>query len=81
VKKGYSPKCVVATMALLQLVHARAAVPLMTVLGPLMVAQYAYWRRRGRERTTRRYLEDEPTDHQMTSKPKAEPGAPAGKPS
>jgi hypothetical protein len=34
----------------------------------------------GRERTTRRYLEDEPTVRPRTAKPRAEPGAPAGKP-
>jgi hypothetical protein len=50
-----------ATMAFFQLAHVRATVPLMTVLGPLMVVQYANWRRkRGRERTTRQYLLAEP---------------------
>jgi hypothetical protein len=35
--------------------------PVMVVLGPLMVLQYFYWRwRRGRERTTWQYLEEEP---------------------
>ena len=35
--------------------------PTMVVLGPLLVAQYAYWqRRRGAERTTDQYLHDEP---------------------
>jgi len=35
--------------------------PVMIVLGPLMVVQYAYWRRRlGAERTTWQYLEAEP---------------------
>ena len=35
--------------------------PVMAVLGPAMVLQYAWWaRRRGRERTTRQYLEAEP---------------------
>jgi hypothetical protein len=30
--------------------------PVMVILGPLMVAQYLYWRRRhGPERTTRQY--------------------------
>ena len=33
----------------------------MVVLGPLMVLQYAYWRRRcGKERTTWQYLQAEP---------------------
>ncbi len=34
--------------------------PLMVVLGPLMLLQYAYWHRRGPERTTREYLAAEP---------------------
>ena len=35
--------------------------PVMIVLGPLTLAQYAYWRRRGgRERTTRQYLAEDP---------------------
>jgi len=35
--------------------------PVMVVLGPLMVLQYIYWRRRqGQERTTRQYLQAEP---------------------
>lgn len=35
--------------------------PLMVVLGPLMLLQYIYWRRRcGPERTTRQYLQAEP---------------------
>lgn len=34
--------------------------PVMTVLGPLMIAQYTYWRRRGPERRTWRYLAAEP---------------------
>jgi hypothetical protein len=35
--------------------------PVMVVLGPLMVLQYLYWRRRrGRERTTWQYLQEEP---------------------
>jgi hypothetical protein len=50
----------IATMTILQLANVRATVPLMTVLGPLMVLQYAYWRRRRRERTTRQYLRAEP---------------------
>jgi hypothetical protein len=48
----------------------RATFPVMVVLGPLMVAQYAYWiRRRGAERTTREYLQAEPrvTRHQDRS--------------
>jgi hypothetical protein len=35
--------------------------PLMVVLGPLMGLQYLYWRRRrGQERTTWHYLQEEP---------------------
>jgi hypothetical protein len=35
--------------------------PVMVVLGPLMVLQYLYWRRRqGRERTMWQYLQEEP---------------------
>jgi len=38
--------------------------PVMVVLGPLMVLQYAYWRRRrGVERTTWQYLQVEPVRH------------------
>jgi hypothetical protein len=39
--------------------------PVMVVLGPLMVLQYAYWRRRhGTERTTWQYLQAEPAQPQ-----------------
>jgi hypothetical protein len=35
--------------------------PVMILLGPLIIVQYAYWRRRcGRERATRQYLQAEP---------------------
>jgi len=34
--------------------------PVMVVLGPLMVLQYIYWRRRQQERTTWQYLQVEP---------------------
>jgi hypothetical protein len=52
-----------ATMAFLQLAGLEVAVPLMTGLGPLMVAQYAYWVRwRGPERTTWEYLRTESLD-------------------
>jgi hypothetical protein len=37
------------------------AFPVMVVLGPLMILQYAWWaHRRGPERTTRQYLRAEP---------------------
>jgi hypothetical protein len=61
------------TAGLLALVLALAAIgtllalalqglfPVMVVLGPLMVLQYLYWRwRRGQERTTWQYLQEEP---------------------
>ena len=39
----------------------RGTCPVMVVLGPLLVAQHAVWgRRRGGERTTWRYLREEP---------------------
>ena len=38
-------------LALLDLGLVRATIPAMVVLGPLTVAQYLVWRRRGRERT------------------------------
>jgi hypothetical protein len=34
--------------------------PVMVVLGPLMIAQYVFWARRGPERTTHAYLRAEP---------------------
>ncbi len=41
--------------------------PVMIVLGPLMVAQYLFWRRRkGPERKTWQYLQAEPL-HRTTS--------------
>ncbi len=46
-----------ALLTLVVLGDVPVLVPVMTVLGPLMVAQYAYWfRRLGPERTTRQYL-------------------------
>jgi len=48
-------------LAFLALANSKVTLPTMTVLGPLMVLQYGYWvRRRGRERTTRQYLQAEP---------------------
>jgi hypothetical protein len=49
-----------ALLALLDLGLVRATIPAMVALGPLTVAQYLGWRRRGRERTTREYLQAEP---------------------
>jgi hypothetical protein len=52
-----------AMLALITLGAVNVALPMMTVLGPLMVLQYGYWiRRRGRERTTWQYLQAEPMD-------------------
>jgi hypothetical protein len=39
------------------------AIPVMVVLGPLMVAQYAFWTRRLPQRTTWQYLRAEPLAH------------------
>jgi hypothetical protein len=64
-----------ATMAFLQLAYARATVPLMSVLGPLMVLQYACWRRkRGQERTTRQYQRAEPPKRLSTATLTSESG-------
>jgi hypothetical protein len=53
---------VAALMTLLVLGNVLVIVPVMTILGPLMVAQYVYWfRRRRLERTTQEYLQAEPT--------------------
>jgi len=50
-----------AMLALLLLGAIAVSIPAMAVLGPLIVAQHAYWRRRrGRERTTWEYLRAEP---------------------
>jgi hypothetical protein len=48
-------------IAALLLAPIAATFPVMIVLGPFMIVQYAYWsRRQGRERTTRQYLQAEP---------------------
>jgi hypothetical protein len=49
-------------LALLDLGLVRPAIPAMVVLGPLLVAQYLGWERRGPERTTWEYLQSEPVD-------------------
>ena len=50
-----------AMLALLVVGNVLVIVPAMTILGPLMVAQYVYWFRRRRvERTTQQYLQAEP---------------------
>ena len=49
-----------ALLGFLVLGNVLVIVPVMTVLGPLMVAQYGYWiRQRGLERTTQQYLQAE----------------------
>ena len=59
-------------LALLDLGLVRATIPAMVVLGPLTVAQYLVWRRRGRERTTREYLQAEPMAEALVSTPTRE---------
>jgi hypothetical protein len=50
-----------AALAALFALSLKGLFPVMVVLGPLMVAQYLFWRHnRGRERTTREYLQAEP---------------------
>ncbi len=48
-----------ALMTLLVVVNVPVIVPVMTIVGPLMVAQYGYWCRRP-ERTLQEYLQAEP---------------------
>jgi hypothetical protein len=52
---------VVGALVLLSAGLVTTGIPVMSFLGPLMVAQYAYWRRtRGGERTVAQYLRAEP---------------------
>jgi hypothetical protein len=52
---------VVGALSLLSSGLVTTAIPVMTFLGPLMIVQYAYWRRaRHSERTTWQYLQAEP---------------------
>jgi len=56
---------VVGALSLLSSGLVTTAIPVMTFLGPLMIVQYAYWRRaRHGERTTRQYLQAEPQPRQ-----------------
>jgi hypothetical protein len=56
---------VVGALSLLSSGLVTTAIPVMTFLGPLMIVQYAYWRRaRHRERTTWQYLQAEPQPRQ-----------------
>jgi hypothetical protein len=51
----------IAAVFALSLLGAVAIFPVMALLGPVMVSQYAWWVwRRGAERTTRQYLQTEP---------------------
>ncbi len=55
-------------LVLLPFGAADEAFPVMIVLGPLMVLQYLYWRRRrGQERTTWQYLQAEPLHSAATA--------------
>ena len=49
-----------AVLAVIEAGLIAEAIPVMVVLGPLMVAQYALWRRRLPQRTTVEYLRAEP---------------------
>jgi hypothetical protein len=54
---------IAAVLALIELDIVNVTLPVMTALGPLMVAHYGYWiRRRGQERTTWQYLQAESAD-------------------
>jgi hypothetical protein len=52
-----------AVLAALETGAIDTAIPAMVVLGPVMVAQYAYWARRLPQRTTWQYLQAEPLVH------------------
>ena len=59
---------IAAIMAFLVLTKVEVALPVMTGLGPLMVLQYVFWKRkRGAERTTWQYLQTEPLDRRRTA--------------
>jgi hypothetical protein len=49
-----------AVLAIIDLGIITTAIPVMVVLGPLMVAQFAFWSRRAPQRTTLEYLQAEP---------------------
>lgn len=58
---GTSAAAIVGMLTTLYLIDTTTLVPAMVVLGPLVVAQIAYWsRKREAERTTWEYLRDEP---------------------
>jgi hypothetical protein len=59
-----------ATLGVLLVLPLQGVFPVMLVLGPLMVLQCLYWRRRrGRERTTWQYLQEEPVRLQGAGSP------------
>jgi hypothetical protein len=61
-----------------ELAGVRAAIPVMTVIGPLMILQYRYWiGRQGSERTMRQYAEAEGTGRRGRATAPAHDGAPA----
>ncbi len=52
---------IVALITIMLLSRLQILFPVMILLGPLIILQYFYWRRRmGRERTTQQYLQAEP---------------------
>jgi hypothetical protein len=57
-------------LALLDVGLVRTTIPAMVALGPLTVAQYIFWRRRGRERTTWEYLQAEPLAPALAADPR-----------
>jgi hypothetical protein len=64
--------CAIAGVLILPILGITyAAFPVMIVLGPLMIAQYAYWRRLGAERTTLEYRRLEP--HRSSLRESASP--------
>lgn len=59
-----------ATIGVLLALPLQGVFPVMVVLGPLMVVQYLYWRRRrGQERTMWQYLQEEPVSLQGAGSP------------
>lgn len=60
---------VLGTIAVLLALPLQGGFPLMVVLGPLMGLQYLFWRRRGPERTTGRYLLEEPMPPHAAPRP------------
>jgi hypothetical protein len=63
--------CIAGVMILPILGITYTASSVMIVLGPLTIAQYMYWRRRGAERTTLEYRRLEP--HTLSLREPASP--------